>query len=57
MSLNAFFEMGGYAGYVWPAYGLSVLVVGALIWRSFAALGAARRALADLEGGREEEAP
>lgn len=57
MSVSAFFEMGGYGAYVWPAYGLSVLVIGALVWRSFAALGAARRSLADLDGGRGEDAP
>lgn len=34
--MTAFFEMGGYAQYVWPAYGASALVIGGLavaIWR------------------------
>jgi heme exporter protein D len=35
MDLAAFFKMGGYAAYVWPAYGLTALV---LIWNWWAAL-------------------
>jgi len=34
--MSDFFAMGGYAAYVWPAYGASVLVLAAvtlLIWR------------------------
>ena len=27
MSLQAFFDMGGYAAYVWPAYGITFLVL------------------------------
>jgi heme exporter protein CcmD len=34
MDLQKFFEMGGYAGYVWSAYGLTALV---LIWNWWAA--------------------
>jgi heme exporter protein D len=33
---QAFFDMGGYAAYVWPAYGLSfvaLLVLGLFSWR------------------------
>jgi heme exporter protein D len=29
--MAAFFAMGGYAAYVWPAYGASVLVLGVAI--------------------------
>lgn len=33
MSVSAFFAMGGYAAYVWPAYGASLLgIAGAVIW-------------------------
>jgi heme exporter protein D len=42
--------MGGYAAYVWPAYGFAVLVLVGLLaqsWRS------ARRRAAELEGLRE----
>ena len=32
MDLNTFFEMGGYAAYVWPGYGLAaVAMVGLLL--------------------------
>jgi heme exporter protein D len=34
MSLQTFLEMGGYAEYVWPAYGLTALV---LLWNWWAA--------------------
>jgi len=34
MDLHKFFEMGGYAGYVWPAYGLTALI---LLWNWWAA--------------------
>jgi heme exporter protein D len=33
MDLQEFFKMGGYAGYVWSAYGLTALVL-VLNWRS-----------------------
>ncbi len=35
-TMAEFFQMGGYGGYVWPAYLVSVLVIGGLavsIWR------------------------
>jgi len=34
--MSEFFAMGGYAAYVWPAYGASVIVIAGLgfaIWR------------------------
>jgi heme exporter protein D len=34
MALQEFLGMGGYAGYVWSAYGLTALV---LVWNSWAA--------------------
>ena len=34
MDLQNFFEMGGYARFVWPAYGLTAL---ALIWNWWSA--------------------
>jgi heme exporter protein CcmD len=34
MDLQKFFEMGGYAEYVWPAYGLTALI---LLWNWWAA--------------------
>ena len=35
MDLQKFFEMGGYAGYVWTSYGLTALV---LLWNWWAAI-------------------
>jgi heme exporter protein CcmD len=34
MDLQDFFEMGGYAKFVWPAYGLTALV---LVWNWWSA--------------------
>ena len=34
MDLQKFFEMGGYAGYVWTSYGLTALI---LLWNWWAA--------------------
>ena len=34
MDLQTFFEMGGYAKFVWPAYGLTALV---LVWNWWSA--------------------
>ncbi|MBL6928678.1 MAG: heme exporter protein CcmD [Rhodospirillales bacterium] len=30
-TLTTFFEMGGYARYIWPAFGLSFVVLGVLL--------------------------
>lgn len=33
MSLQSFLYMGGYAAYVWPAYGITaVVLIGNLVW-------------------------
>ena len=42
MDLQKFLQMGGYAAYVWPAYGLTALV---LVWNWWAA----RRSEADAQ--------
>ena len=45
-SLSEFLAMGGYAGYVWPAYGVTAAVVaGLLLW----CLGEYRRRQRELE--------
>ena len=41
--------MGGYAAFIWPAYGLAVLVIGGLIAASIWRLRRVRAALAALE--------
>ena len=32
--LKHFFAMGGYAAYVWPSYGLALLILGGNAWWS-----------------------
>jgi heme exporter protein D len=52
-SIGAFFEMGGYAGFVWPAYGVAVAVLGALAAQSWRRYRESMRALERLQrGGR-----
>jgi heme exporter protein D len=44
--MSGFLAMGGYAAYVWPAYGLTVVVLaGLLLW----SLGAYRRRRRELD--------
>ena len=45
--MSAFLEMGGYAAYVWPAYGVTAAV---LIGLLVASLRSLRRAEAELAG-------
>lgn len=51
----SFFEMGGYAAYVWPAFGVAAVVLIALLVISLHGLKSRERALRQLEaesGGR-----
>ncbi len=41
-------EMGGYAGFVWPAWGLAVVLLGGLTIRTVVALRDAERRAAEL---------
>ena len=50
--MTSFFAMGGYAGYVWPAYGVALVVLAGLVAESVAAHRRARRELARLERER-----
>jgi len=34
-SLQAFLDMGGYAAYVWPSYGLSLIALAGITWFSW----------------------
>lgn len=47
--LVRFLEMGGYAAFVWPAYGVTAAVLGSLAIASLRGLRASERALAELE--------
>jgi heme exporter protein D len=52
--VSEFFLMGGYAAYVWPAYGFAALVLIGLLWQSWSA---ARRREAELRQLREVARP
>ena len=47
--MTQFLAMGGYAPFVWPAYGVSVLLLGAAIVMTWRAYARARAQLAALE--------
>lgn len=44
-----FFAMGGYAAFVWPAYGASFVGVSAMIWLTLGDYAKAKRQVAQLE--------
>jgi heme exporter protein D len=49
----SFWQMGGYAAYVWPAYGVSALgLIGAVVW-TLKEYGAAKARLRALEEKKE----
>jgi heme exporter protein CcmD len=43
--------MGGYAAFVWPAYGVAVAILGVVAGQSWWRYRASRRALGRLQGG------
>jgi len=54
MNAATFFAMGGYAAYVWPAYGASFVgLAGAVVW-TLAAWRRTRAQLALLESLKDE---
>ncbi len=52
--MMAFFEMGGYAGFIWPAYGAAAVVLVGLMVLSRRALKAAETELAALDARQTE---
>ncbi len=50
--MTAFFTMGGYAAFVWPAYAVAALVLLALLAASWKGLRDAEATLKLLEGAR-----
>lgn len=44
-----FLAMGGYAAFIWPAYGVSLVGLVAIAWQSWAGWRAAQRRLRALE--------
>ncbi len=57
MDINAFLDMGGYGAFVWPSYGLSALVLIAILWQSHARLKRSDAELESLRGRDREAAP
>jgi len=49
MDMAAFFEMGGYAGFIWPAYGVAAVVLVGVFAVSRRALKTAETELAALD--------
>ena len=47
--MSGILAMGGYAAYVWPAYGVSVLLLGGAVVVTWRAYARARARLAALE--------
>jgi heme exporter protein D len=53
--LRDFFEMGGYGAYVWPAYGITALVMLALLVTTLRGLSARQKAVSELEPLRRRQ--
>jgi heme exporter protein D len=56
-TLAAYFAMGGYAAFVWPAYGLSAITLGGLAgwsWRRYRQSLAALSQLQQRAGRRDD---
>ena len=58
-AVSQFLDMGGYAGFVWPAYGIAAVVLVGLLVISRRELRAAEKTLDALspEGGNAEDTP
>ncbi len=54
--VTTFLEMGGYAAFVWPALGLTAIVLVALVWISLRQVNAAEAELAKLDALRPRRA-
>ena len=50
--IATFFAMGGYAGYVWPAFGIAALVMIVMVVASLRSLRRREAALAEVEKSR-----
>jgi heme exporter protein CcmD len=48
--MSGFWAMGGYAAYIWPAYGISFAALGAMAWWVVRAYLQAKATLLTLEG-------
>jgi heme exporter protein CcmD len=52
--MSAFFDMGGYGGFIWSAYGITALVLGALVVQGFARARRLSAILNDLDPSRTQ---
>lgn len=48
-TISTFFDMGGYAGFIWPSYAVVLGVLAALLWVSLRGLKSAEAELDRLE--------
>ncbi len=55
MAMNEFLSMGGYAAFVWPALGLSALVMAILYFQSYRSLTAREAELEALQRETSDE--
>ena len=53
--MQEYFSMGGYADYIWPAYGAAALILIALLVASLVGLRRRQNELARLEQGGKRE--
>ncbi len=51
-ALTAFFHMGGYGIYVWPAFAVAALVLGGLLYASVRTLRANETVMEELQAAR-----
>ncbi|MBI1392572.1 MAG: heme exporter protein CcmD [Alphaproteobacteria bacterium] len=54
--MNDFLTMGGYAAFVWPAYGISAAALLGLVFYVLRRRAGARRRLAEIEGRADKTA-
>jgi heme exporter protein CcmD len=54
--MNEFVSMGGYGGYVWPAYLISALLIGGLVYLVLRRAARARRRLLALSADKNSSA-
>ena len=54
--MASFLDMGGYGGYVWPAFGVTALVLLGLLLASLRLLRAREDTLAAMQSARSEDA-
>jgi heme exporter protein D len=55
-AIRHYLAMGGYAAYVWPAYGIAAAVLIGLTWQSLREVARRERELAEIEAMRPRRA-